>query len=90
MKHEKHKADKTSGVEIIAAVNAIVPLFVDRRPEDIGAILASLTAIWVTGHAPKIRAEVLVDFIKLITEIVPIEDKRIFGDAGHPDLKFNN
>jgi hypothetical protein len=49
------------------------------------AVIADLLAIWLAGHAPFLRDGVLRRHIKLVRDLVPVNEFAFFGEAGHPD-----
>lgn len=48
------------------------------------AVLADLLATWIAGHTPQYRDEVLTDHIDLVRDLIPHNEREIFGNAGHP------
>ena len=70
--------------EIFALIESIKPLLAGRSPDVQGAVLADLTAIWLAGHPPQIRSEMLEHQIQYIRVLIEANDRIMFGEAGHP------
>jgi hypothetical protein len=51
------------------------------------AVIADLLAIWLAGHAPYLRNGILRRHLKLVRELVLVNEKAFFGKEGHPDSK---
>ena len=66
-------------------VDAIRPHLQDKGPEVQGAALADLLAIYIAGHHPAIRDDVLDAFITAVRKLVPINEAAIFAHFGKPD-----
>lgn len=62
----------------------IKPILAHNDPSIQSATLADLLAMWVAGHAPELREEVLDMHIRLVRDLVPINEEMMFGEAGHP------
>lgn len=63
------------------------PLLKGKGPEVQSAVLADLTATYLAGIAPPLRPEMRAMFIKLVDELVPENERELFGDVGHPFMK---
>jgi hypothetical protein len=59
-------------------------------PELQGAVLADLLSIWLAGHAPIVREEILQLHIAHVRELIEINEKLIFGEQGHPQTNMGN
>lgn len=76
-------ADEKRTMEDLVA--QIKPLLAGRHPEVVSAVLADLVSIWLAGHvAPDSKAateshrrELLTLFFGLVTELVPINARRM-------------
>jgi hypothetical protein len=43
-----------------------------------------LLSLWLAGHAPQVREEVLHLHIDAVRALLPASEAEIFGKAGHP------
>jgi hypothetical protein len=59
-------------------------------PELQGAVLADLLSIWLAGHAPIVREEILQLHIAHVRELIEINEKLILGEQGHPQTNMGN
>jgi hypothetical protein len=59
-------------------------------PELQGAVLADLLSIWLAGHAPIVREEILQLHIAHVRELIEINEKLVFGEQGHPQTNMGN
>jgi hypothetical protein len=59
-------------------------------PELQGAVLADLLSIWLAGHAPIVREEILQLHIAHVRERIEINEKLILGEQGHPQTNMGN
>ncbi len=73
--------------EVEHIVRKIHDLLRGRTPEVQGGILADLVSLWVAGHSPWARDQILAEWIKLLRDLIPESDKQLFGEAGHPDKR---
>ena len=48
------------------------------------AVLADLLSLWVAGHRPDVREDVLAMHIELVRKLIPASEMQMFGPAGHP------
>jgi hypothetical protein len=70
---------------IVKAARAFLyPLLAGHEPEVQSAVLADLTATYLAGVAPPLRPKVRAMFIELVDQLVPENERELFGDAGHP------
>jgi hypothetical protein len=67
--------------EIVAQIKTILAGR-DRLVQSI--VLADLLATWIAGHTPHYRNEILLDHIDLVRDLIPHNEREIFGNAGHP------
>ena len=67
-----------------AIVDFIKPHLAGHLPEIQGAVLADLLAIWLAGHAPGIREEILALHLDAVRDLIPVNEKILFGERGHP------
>lgn len=65
-------------------VEAIRPLLAGRAPQQQGAVLLDLVAIWVVGHHPAMRNEVLELWVKAVKGMVPVVHEELYGEDGFP------
>lgn len=57
----------------------IAPLLAGRGPGVQGAALADLLAMWIAGHNPDAREELLKNHVEAVRTLVPL-NARIIGD----------
>lgn len=70
---------------IVKAARAFLyPLLAGSDPEVQSAVLADLTATYLAGVAPPLRPEMRAMFIQLVDDLVPENERELFGDRGHP------
>lgn len=68
--------------------DAIRPMLAGRDPSVQGAAMADLLAMWLAGHAPALREELLDEHLKVVRELIVVNEHLMFGDAGHPAKDF--
>lgn len=64
--------------------DAIKPLLTGHPPPLQGAILADLLALYLAGHAPDLREDILQITINTIRRLIPVNEANLFGPDGHP------
>jgi hypothetical protein len=55
----------------------IRPLLAGRAPEVQGAVLGELVSLFIAGHHPQLRDEILEQHIKLVRDLIPECEKEI-------------
>ena len=60
------------------------PMLKGHPPQLQGAVLADLLAIFLAGHAPQIREEILRVHLEQMRPLIDVNEKIIFGGKGHP------
>jgi hypothetical protein len=70
-------------------VDQIKPILAGQEAAIQSAILADLLAIWLAGHAPQMRDEILVAHIALVRELIGPNERIMFGDEGHPEAELS-
>jgi len=65
-------------------VRRLAPELHGLGPEVQGAILADLVSMWMAGHAPHVREEVLATWLVTMRLLVEPNEKIVFGEGGHP------
>lgn len=65
-------------------VDEIRPMLTGLGPEVQSAILADLVSMYLVGLPPAIREEFLDMLLDLVRQLVPVNEKIMFGDDGHP------
>lgn len=65
-------------------VNKIRPILSGHGPDVQAMVLADLTAMWLCGHHPKVRAELHEQFVGAVMELVPENERELFGGQGFP------
>lgn len=75
----------TAAMELSKEISLkLQPMLKGRDPGIQGAVLADLTAIWLAGWPPAAREELLDMHVQKIRELIPVNEKIIFGEKGHP------
>ena len=74
-------AHTNRALEIIAEIK---PILKGEEPGVQGAVLAELLSLWLAGWAPQLRKEVLDFHLEEVRELTKLNEKILFGDAGHP------
>jgi hypothetical protein len=70
---------------IVKAARAFLhPLLAGNAPEVQNMVIADLAATYLAGVAPPLRPEMRAIFINLIDDLVPLNERELFGDHGHP------
>lgn len=79
------ESDTHAKANLIAMrVEQIRPLLIGLGPEVQSAILADLTSMYLAGLPPAIRDEFLDMLVDLARDLVPMNEKILFGPDGHP------
>ncbi len=65
-------------------VAQIKPILAGQGPEAQGATLAELVAIFLAGHHPSLRGDLLAMHIAYVTKLLPISEAEIFPN-GKPE-----
>jgi hypothetical protein len=60
------------------------PSLAGQSPEVQGAVLAELVSLWIAGHHPDLREDLLDGWIALVRALVPISEKGMFGPSRFP------
>lgn len=68
--------------EAEAIVASIKPMLAGRSAPVQGAVLADLLSLWIAGHHPKLRKEILAAHVATVINLVPYSEKEIFGPSG--------
>ena len=68
-----------------AIVAGIKPLLAGHHPAIQGGALAELLALWLAGHHPDTRDDLLGLHIDAVRELVPFAEREIFGDGPRPE-----
>jgi hypothetical protein len=71
--------------EQIELVDKIKPFLTGHDPSIQGAALAELLALWLAGHHPDLRHEMLDLHIDTVRELVPVAEAEIFGNGPRPE-----
>lgn len=73
---------------IVKAARAFLhPLLAGSDPEVQSAVIADLAATYLAGVAPPLRPDMRQMFIDLVDDLVPQNERELFGDAGHPAMR---
>jgi hypothetical protein len=67
-----------------ALLSLMAPLLAGHPPGVQGAVLMLLLAKWLAGHAPVLRSRILELHVASALNMVPVYEREIFGEAGHP------
>jgi len=76
---ERNDIDRAQNI-----VAQIEPLLAAQGNHVQSMVLADLTATWAAAHNPAIRNDVLFAHIQLINDLIPENEKEIFGGLGFP------
>lgn len=52
-----------------------------------GVVLADLVSVWLAGHRPDVRTDVLAQLTVMAAEFVPLAEMKIFGPKGWRDIE---
>jgi hypothetical protein len=74
--------DRTA--EALDMIDRIRPILAGHDPRVQSMVLADLLATFVAGHHPRIRFDVLIMHDELVRDLIPHNEKEIFGEVGHP------
>lgn len=74
--------------QVAQAIVAIRPILAGRSPEVQGAILCELLSMYLAGHSPMLREEILTMHFTAVRELIPVCERELFGEAGHPDRQW--
>jgi hypothetical protein len=75
----------TEAREMVARMRPLLkPILAGHDPSVQSIVLADLLATWIAGHHPGLRATMLAAHDDLVRDLIPHNEKEIFGDAGHP------
>lgn len=69
---------------IIAISQQIKPYLVGAGASIQGGVLADLVSLWIAGHHPDLREDILTEFVRITRKLVPVSEKEIFGEHGFP------
>jgi hypothetical protein len=75
---------RIKATDVAPIVDRIKPLLAGHDPSLQGAILGDLVAMFLAGHPPGIREEIFQMHIDLVRQLTEVNEKIMFGDAGHP------
>jgi hypothetical protein len=80
------KPNKPSPAEAVELISKQMQPLLKGRPSAVqSAVLADLLSLWLAGHwPPAARKMLLADFVKLVLDLVPENEKQLFGPDGHP------
>jgi hypothetical protein len=67
-------------------VETMTPMLAGQGSAVQGAALSDLVSIWVAGHHPESRAEILLLFVETVAKLTAINAKFMFGKEGFPGL----
>lgn len=79
--------DHSTADEAFKLSKQIAPLLAGKDPAVQSAALADMVAMWIVGHRPAIRHEIVQEFSRLVSRLIPVNEAMMFGDAGHPGWK---
>lgn len=64
---------------ILEIVNRISPHLRGHPPEIQSAVIAELTALWLSGHHPSVRDKAMLMHDGLVADLVKVNSQRIWG-----------
>lgn len=59
-------------------VENVRPLLAGQGPHNQGAALADLVAMWLAGHPPNIREDILALHVEMVRRLIPV-NARLMG-----------
>jgi hypothetical protein len=68
-------------------VDAIKPMLAGLSPAIQSSVLADLLSIWLAGIRPDLREELFQNHIELVRELLPWNERELFGHGGHPGMR---
>lgn len=72
-------------MDLSRQINMMIhPMLAGEGPDVQGACLADLVATWLAGHPPVAREELLQLHVDKVRELIPVNEKIMFGERGHP------
>lgn len=80
-------ADTVDAKEVLKIVERVRPILANKDPNLIGATLCELVSMFIAGHSPFAREELLRMHMEFVQQLIPINEHHLFGDAGHPDKR---
>lgn len=82
---DNSRLQATRAIELSREISlALQPMLKGHPPELQGAVLADLASIWLAGHPPFVRETILKMHVREIRKLIPVNEKIIFGEKGHP------
>jgi hypothetical protein len=82
-KYKTYKLDEMSE-QAAALVVQIRKLLAGQPPQVQGVVIADLSSMWIAGWNPKIRDDIMERHFDLVRDLMPVNEKIMFGDAGFP------
>ena len=84
-----NNAEVQAQVDLVQQVStemraALHPLLIGKGPEVQSAVIADLAATYLASLAPPLRPGMRTMLIALIDNLVPINERAMFGEEGHP------
>lgn len=70
---------------IMAVVETVRPILAGLGPDIQGAVIADLLAIWLAGHSPALRDDLLEWHITQVRGLIDTNEEILFEGRGHPD-----
>lgn len=70
--------------EQAALVAQIRPILAGHDPGVQGAVLGELVALYLVGHRPDIRDEMLTLHAELVRALIPIAEREVFAERERP------
>jgi hypothetical protein len=70
----------TAATRALEIVEGCKPFLVGHGPDVQGAALAELLALWLAGHAPGLRDDVLAHHLRMVQELTKINARIIRGE----------
>jgi hypothetical protein len=72
-------------IACVLLAEKVAPLFVGEDPDIIGGTLANLLALYIAGHRPDVRDDVLEAVVECARDLVPVCEKDIIRQHGGGD-----
>jgi hypothetical protein len=67
--------------DVYDLTNSIKPLLAGKSPDVIGAVLGDLVSLFVVGHHPSVREQILTLHIDMVRDLMPIAEEEIFPNG---------
>lgn len=73
-----------ANARVIDISSRIRPQLAGNNPALVGSVLLDLVSIWIAGHHPALREEVLQIWLAAVRKMVPVSEAEIFPNGKPP------